>query len=329
MNLPETVKMVSVNVEKGVNWRQATAWIRDQAPDIVFMQEVQPGQLRRIGRRLGMTGYLAAHRPGSNNDNAIYIKKNGPFVFVAEHKQAWAPWHAPANITVKLRLPGGGLSDRHISLVSGHGCYWSPEYRLAEAKWCSTLAKPGWLAVHFWDWNSYRIGEGGPWDNYDDKAYYANRTYDENGVRRSDDRPDRELLAAGYVEMARYAATHLDLADAMKGTAGYRTYPGRPDAPPYCIDRGYLTAELAPALVHFEVCDTPDLRNMSDHLPSVAVFVYAELNAILGQTAEVYTPHDNRRRPPRRPARLRRRFLRQRARPGTARPSGAASPNCD
>lgn len=324
----KTLTMVNLNVEKGINWRQAADWIRDQAPDILFMQEVQPGQLRRIGRRLGMKGYLAAPRPGSSNDNAIYVKKRGRVVVVAEHKQASAPWHAPANIAVKLRGADGRLSDRRISLVCWHGCYWSPEHRLSEAKWCSTLAKPGWLSIHFGDWNSYRIGEGGPWDGYEDKAYYVNRTYiDGNGERRNDDRPDREMLDAGYVEAARYAATQLGLADAMKGTAGHRNYPGRPDAPPYCIDRGYLTDELAPALVHFEVCDTPDLRDMSDHLPLVAIFDYEVLSAILGTSTEIYTPTIIRSRPARRPVWLRGRPLRRRARTGSARRTRGASPN--
>lgn len=323
--LADPVTMLNWNLEKGINWREGADWVRGQHPDVVFLQEVQPGQLRRIGRRLGMKGYLASHRPASTNDNAIFIRRGGPFAVVAEYPQEWAPWHAPANIAVRLRLPGGGLSDRQISLVSGHGCYWSPEYRLAEAKWCSTLAKPGWLAVHFWDWNSYRVGEGGPWEGYEDTAFYVNRTsLNDAGVRVTNDRPDREMTDAGYVEMARYAAAELGLPEAMRPSSGYRTHPGRPtDIPPYCIDRGYLTAELAGALTHYEVRDTPELRAMSDHLPLVAAFDHAQLSAILHRPAEVYTPHDNR--PRRRSGWLRGRPRRRPARPDATRPTRSAS----
>lgn len=290
--LADPVTMLNWNLEKGINWREGADWIRDQDPHVVFLQEVQPGQLRRIGRRLGMKGYLASHRPGSNNDNALFIKRGGPFAVVAEHPQQWAPWHAPANIAVKLRGPGRSLSGRQISLVSGHGCYWSPEYRLAEARWCSTLAKPGWLAVHFWDWNSYRVGEGGPWEEYEDTAFYVNRTYvNDAGVRVTDDRPDREMTDAGYVEMARYAAAELALPDAMRPSSGYRTHPGRPRTiAPYCIDRGYLTAELARALTHYEVHDTPELRQISDHLPLRATFDRDTLRTILHQPSHSYEP---------------------------------------
>jgi len=289
-----TITALNWNLEKGINWEQGAAWIGEQDPDILFQQEVQPGQLSDQAERVGMDGYIAVRRPGSNNDNAIFLKRGGPLVFVEEYAQDWAPWHAPANIAVKFRDANGTLSPRQISCVSGHACYWNPEYRLTEAKWCSTLAKPGWLAIHFWDWNSYRIGEGGPWEGYDDHAFVANRTYDEGGRRHTDDRPDREMLTTGYVEMARHAAQHLDQPDAMNASSGYREHPGRPPGPRYCIDRGYLSAELAPALTGFTVCDTPHLRQLSDHLPLRAEFDATALRAVLHRPAAMYQPHDNR-----------------------------------
>lgn len=289
-----TITALNWNLEKGINWEQGADWIREQAPDILFQQEVQPGQFGDQAERLGMTGYIAVPLPGSKNDNAIFLKRGGPLAFVEEYPQEWAPWHSPANIAVKFRDDDGILSPRQISCVSGHACYWNAEYRLAEAKWCSTLAKPGWLAIHFWDWNSYRIGEGGSWEGYEDHAFVANRTYFEGGRRHTDDQPDRELLAAGYVEMARHAARHLDQPDAMKASSGYRDHPGRPPGTRYCIDRGYLSAELAPALTSFTVCDTPHLRRLSDHLPLRAEFDAAELRTVLHRPAAMYRPHDNR-----------------------------------
>lgn len=286
-----SVTALAWNVEKGVNQVAAAAWARGLQPDIFFMQEVQPGQLDRLVDQLDMDGYVAAHRPGSNNDNAIFLKRGGPLTFVEEFAQEWAPWHAPANITVKLKDPDGAVSPRHISCVSGHACYYSSETRLQEAQWCTTLAKPGWLSVHFWDWNSYRAGTTIDWEQYEDRAFFAARTYPEGGRRLTDDRPDRELTAAGYVEMARWAADRRDQPKAMDASSGYRPHPGRPDgAPRYCIDRGYLSPELAPALTDFTVCDTPALREMSDHLPLIAKFDRATLRSILHRSAQSYEP---------------------------------------
>lgn len=291
MTTPRSITALAYNVEKGVNQGPATAWIRGLKPDIFFMQEVQLGQLNRLVDLLGMDGYAAAHRPRRNNSTAIFLKRGGPLTFVEEFAQEWAPWQAPANITVKLTDPDGTVSPRHISCVSGHASYFSAEMRLIEAQWCTTLAKPGWLSLHFWDWNSYRAGTVVNWERYEDRAFFAARTYPEGGRRRTDDRPDRELTAAGYVEMARWAADHLDQPDAMDASTGYRPHPGRPDDEPrHCIDRGYLSAELAPALTCFTVCDTPALREMSDHLPLVAKFDYDTLRAILHKPAQSYEP---------------------------------------
>jgi hypothetical protein len=286
-----SVTALAYNVEKGVNEGPATAWIREQEPDIFFMQEVQPGQLGRLSGLLGMDGYVAALRPGSNNDNAIFLRRGGPLTFVEEFGQEWAPWHAPANVTVKMTDPDGTVSPRQISCVSGHASYFSSEMRLVEAQWCTTLAKPGWLSIHFWDWNSYRAGTEIDWERYADRAFFAARTYQEGGRRLTDDRPDRELSAAGYIEMARWAADHRGQPKAMIASSGYRPHPGRPDeAPRYCIDRRYMSPELAPALTSFTVCDTPELRRISDHLPLPATFDRDALRAILHQPAQSYEP---------------------------------------
>lgn len=291
MSLPPVVA-VSWNVEKGKNLAEAANWVRAQDPDIFFMQELQPGQGEIVTELTGMTGYTAATTAQSSNDNAIFLRRGGRLVFNEEFLHPWAPWHAPANIAVRLRDEDGTLSPRRISAVSAHLCYWSPHIRFAEGQWMSTLSKAGWLAMVFADWNSYRQGEGGPWEDYQDAAFVANRTYlTDDGRRRTDDRPDRELTAAGYTEMARHAADHLDRPDAMRPTSGYRDHPGRPtNLPPYAIDRGYLTAELAPALATFEVCDTPELRQTSDHLPQRATFDAAVLREILHRPAQVYEP---------------------------------------
>lgn len=277
---------ISCNVEKGIHVRQAAVWVASQAPDVFFMQELQPGQQEIVTELTGMTGYLAAPTGHSPHTNAIFLRDGGPLVFDEEFDQSWAPWHAPANIAVRLRDEDGTLSPRRISLVSAHLCYWSPQVRLVEAQWLSTLSKPGWLAMVFADWNSFRCGEGGPWDAYQDAGFVARRTYaTDDGRRRTDDRPDREVTAAGFVEMALHAAT-LGQHDAIRPTSGYRSHPGRPrDVPPYTIDRGYLVRELAPALATYEVCDTEELRQYGDHLPTRATFTTPVLRDILHRPA--------------------------------------------
>ncbi|MGW7521789.1 endonuclease/exonuclease/phosphatase family protein [Streptomyces sp. NPDC054796] len=285
-----TVTMMGWNIEKGVNWRAAVAFIREIGPDIHFQQEVQPGQLQEQADLLNMDGYPATPTSRiSTNNNAIFLSKTGPFACAETYDHPWAPWKAPANIAVRLRAKDGTLSPRQLSLVCGHACYWSSDIRMIEAQWCSTLAKPGWLALHFWDWNSYRAGEGGDWQDYTDHAYVANRTYQDNGTRHSDDRPDREMLAAGYIELARHASEHLGQPEAMNPTAGYRTHHGRPPGL-YCIDRTYMSGELAPALTHYEVVDTPHLRRLSDHLPTIATYDLDTFHAILHRPTRLYTP---------------------------------------
>ncbi|WP_405735106.1 endonuclease/exonuclease/phosphatase family protein [Streptomyces sp. NBC_01537] len=292
--MTETITALNWNLEKGINLEAGARWIREQRPDLFFQQEVQPGQLAQLADLLDMDGYVAVPLPGSSNDNAIFVRRGGPLVFTEDYPQAWAPWHAPANIAVRLRDPDGTLSPRQISCVSVHTCYWSPEIRLNEARWCTTLAKPGWLAVLFGDWNSYRVGTDITWQSYADDAFVANRTYEENGRRHTDVRPDRELLAAGYIEMARHAAEHLQQPDATAASSGYRDHPGRPSGARYCIDRGYVSPELAPALNSYAVCDTPQLRRLSDHLPLRAAFDHARLRTVLHSTPAMYRPHDER-----------------------------------
>jgi hypothetical protein len=203
VSLPPVVA-VSWNVEKGANLPAAAAWLHEVGPDVFFMQELQSGQGEIITELTGMTGHVAAPTAKSSNFTAVFLRPGGPLVFDEEYPHPEALWLSPANITVRLRGSDGVLSPRRISLVSAHLCYCSTGIRLLEAQWMTTLAKPGWLAMVFGDWNSYRTGEGGPWDGYADKAFVANRTRRApDGSRVSDDEPDRAMTDAGYVELAR------------------------------------------------------------------------------------------------------------------------------
>jgi hypothetical protein len=283
------VKLLSWNLDRGDRWEEGTDWMFSQQPDVVFQQAVRPKDLKADALRLGMTGYTATPKSGSGVDSAVFLPARGPFAFEAEYPQSWAPWHAPTHITVQLREANGTPCPRPVSLVAGHACNWSAEVRQMEAQWCSTLAGPGDLTIHFWDWESYREGEGEGSGGCEDLAYAANRTYLEGGRRTADDRPDRELTAAGYVEMGRYAAEHLARPDAVRLTAD-RSEPESSPPRRFCVDRGYLSAELAPALVRFEVCDTPQLRRISEHLPLVALLDYDTLRDTLRQPARLHRP---------------------------------------
>lgn len=295
-----TLKAVSWNVEQGRNALEAAAWVRAEAPDILCQQEVQPGQISRLATALGMDPYPApaTHRVPTNL-NVIFVRPDSPLTVEDVYEQDWAPWHAPANIAVKYRDADGSLSPRQLSVVGAHLCYWSPEVRLVEAQWFQTLAKPGWLTLAMGDWNSYRVGDGptpAQWARYTDHAFRANRAYLLNGALHSDDRPDRQLLEAGYVEMARHAAQQFGQPGAMRPASGYRRYPGRPPGSAYNVDRGYLTAELQFALRGFEIRDTAHLRRISDHLPGIAVFDADTLRTILHTPAAVYQAPDDRGR---------------------------------
>ncbi|QCX77845.1 hypothetical protein C9F11_21065 [Streptomyces sp. YIM 121038] len=278
------VKIINWNVEHWSRWQDAADWVRSQEPDLFFAQEVQAEQLDKISKRLGMEGYLAAQVGRSPNENAIFVRPNGPFLFHEEHFQTWAPWHAPANITVWHRGPDGIVGQHPISLVSIHTCYWSADVRLIEAHWCSTLAKPGWLAVIFGDWNSVRTDTTINWRHVGDAAYYANRTYLQDGKRHTDDRPDREMLAAGYLDLARYAAERGEL-EALAPTAGY----GRPkhlQGGEQAIDRGYASRLIAEALTGYEVCKSDELERISDHRPEIALFDQDKLQSATNRPAD-------------------------------------------
>ncbi|MEV0263008.1 hypothetical protein AB0I49_16935 [Streptomyces sp. NPDC050617] len=296
ITMTRSITLLDWNVEGGIHWEEAASWMAAQRPDVVFRQELRIRYAQAEARRLGMMCHLGISRANMDRDNpkenAVFLRGDGPLDFFAEHPQSWAPWYAPAHVTVKTRDRDGTLSPRKMALVSGHACHWSPLHRLVEAQWCSTLAQYGQLAIQWWDWNSYREGErdSASWEGYEDHAYVANRTYLQGGQRITDDRPDRELRAAGYVEIARFAAEHRGQPEALRPASGYRERPGRPAGRRYCVDRGYLTAELAPAIVSAEVCDTPRLRQISDHLPHLARLDYDTVRDILHRSSPAYQP---------------------------------------
>ncbi|HEY8985331.1 MAG TPA: endonuclease/exonuclease/phosphatase family protein [Streptomyces sp.] len=266
--LAETVKILSWNIRKGEHADAACAWINEQRPDVMFWQEMQAPDLERVTGRLGMLAFPAARTTASGNDNVVFVRPDGPFVVEEAYEHAWAGWHAPANVSVRLALADGGVSPRALSLVCEHSCYWSADRRRDEAQWYTTLAEPGWLTIMGGDWNSYPTGEGPSveeWEKVQDRAFYMNRTYvAADGTRVSDDRADGILRKAKYVDVARWTAEHTEWTAAVRPTCGYgpeKALQGGPER----VDRTYVVRALVQAVKHFETFDTGQLRAISDH----------------------------------------------------------------
>ncbi|MFE0136187.1 hypothetical protein ACFWY6_32165 [Streptomyces sp. NPDC059037] len=228
------ITFVFCNIRKGERVDAACDWIREQKPHVVLWQEMQACDLLHVQTRLEMHGYPAAKTSASGNDNVIFLHDDGLFAVTQEHPHSWAGWHAPANVSVKMRNADGQLSPRSLSLVSEHSCYWSASRRMDEANWYTTLAKDGWLAIAAGDWNGYAQGEGPTaqdWERVEDRAFFVNRTWlAEDGSRRTDDRGDRILTAAGFVDAARWAADRLGLTDLLHSTVD-TSNQGNPDGP--------------------------------------------------------------------------------------------------
>ncbi|MFE5842044.1 endonuclease/exonuclease/phosphatase family protein [Streptomyces niveus] len=284
--MQDTLTFVGWNVEHGKRGREAAEMVASWEPDVFCMQEAQPDQIDTLAGILSMDAYPAAETEAGTHTNVIFLKRGGPLVFDRDHQQGWAAWHAPANVTVRLRNPDGALSPRILSLVSEHSCYWSADRRLREAEWYHTLAKPDWMTIAIGDWNSYRNG-GGPtneeWKQYADRAFWTNRTYRrQDGTRVSDDRPDREMLDAGYAEAARLAVElGASREEALKPASGYREQLGRPRGAAYNVDRAYLTRNLRRTVRAFGVHDTHETRPVSDHAPQILTVDTLELVALM------------------------------------------------
>ncbi|WP_172388138.1 hypothetical protein [Streptomyces sp. MNP-20] len=271
------IRLISWNVQKGRHTEQACRWIAAQRPDIVAWQELQPGDLKKVQGLLRLHGYPAVKLHGSTNDNSIFVHDDGLFMVEEEYEHGWAPWHAPANIEVRLRGAGEDVSQRKLSVVSTHDCYWSSTVRLQEAEWATTLAKPGYLCIRTGDGNGFPTDAPDiDWSKVEDKAFMVNRTYlAEDGTRRTDDRADRILTAAGFIDAARYVADKFGRREALRPTAGYGKDKAQ-QAGPQRIDRTIVSAELTPAIKDFIIGD-PDpetdalLQSWSDHLPQQLV----------------------------------------------------------
>jgi hypothetical protein len=283
---PDTLKVLSWNVRQGPHLDAACETITERDPDVVFWQEMRPGDLDKVVDVLDMDAYPAAFplaarfvtegmRPGApRNSPVIFLRRGGSFVVEDHFDHGWSPWQPPAHITVRMRSPEDAdvHSPRLLNLVSSHLCYFSGEVRMAETAWLSTLAKPGMLTIVGMDRNGYLDGFGPDWGILKetpgfDHAHWHNRTYrDElDGERLSDDRTDQSMAELQFGNPVDYPSGERSAAGEPQPTAGW----GRPSqGGQQTIDAIYGTKRLMHLTAHAQVLDEPRLRRISDHLPT-------------------------------------------------------------
>ncbi|MFG2835987.1 endonuclease/exonuclease/phosphatase family protein [Streptomyces zaomyceticus] len=283
------LRLLVWNVMKGEHLAEAGAYVAAVRPDVWLAQEILPRHVVPFELATDMRCYPAAAATTSPNDNAIFIRPGSWFEAAEEYKHPDGAWHPPANLAVRDATYRDEPGARRISLVSHHLCYFSADRRLSEAEWCTTLAKPAWLAIIGGDWNSYPSGAGPApslWaslledDNPSrDRALYVNRTYEESGTRHTDDRPDRLLRAAGFVDAARYARDELGQDLAMDPTTGHGDLERQGGQ--WRIDRVYVSRELAPAITDVQIGDASTVGALSDHLPVLLTLDTDKARALL------------------------------------------------
>ena len=263
---------------------ERTGW----RPDLLSLQELQPGQGEAVSERLGMT-FVAAPpnlRPGS--ETALFYN---PARF--REDPSWTQYpsgirHNPAVALLWMLHPvTGEQSSRQLFVASEHSSYSDPGLRERQARFYSELAKDQRLLLVQGDWNGWPV-RGCPvsLDRVADRAYAQNRTVlTPDGMMRPDDQADRLLTYGGMTDVGHYAATALGIEGADRPTTGHGPDKDRQrvpaeDLPPGGIgpiDRHYASAELMPALTGYEVITDPGFLAVSDHGPTRSLWVEAGL----------------------------------------------------
>ncbi|MFF0481952.1 endonuclease/exonuclease/phosphatase family protein [Streptomyces sp. NPDC004435] len=278
------LRVLTWNIMRGENLRRVIKHVKDVHPDVWLAQEIQPKHHRLLEQKTGMRCYPAPRTANSINDNAIFVRErdDSPLVVEDVFEHPLNGWHPPANVTLvdeRFRTEHGA---RPLSLVSHHLCYFSPDRRLAEAEWLTTLAKPGWLAFIGGDFNSYPAREA-PTDetwaevlagDHADRAFYTNRTLLFGERRISDVRPHSTLTSAGFVDLALWARDRMGQPFAAEPTAGHMNSARQGGQ--WRIDWNIASRELAPAVLDVAVGE--EMKHVSDHLPIVTRL---DLDAVL------------------------------------------------
>lgn len=143
-----------------------------------------------------------------------------------------------------------GLNPRSVNLLSIHACPWSSLIREDEARWLTLWAHPGMLTLAAGLWNDVPAGTDPDWSRNTDSALYVQRHHlSDDGRRwRNDDRADRTLTAAGYVDAAAWSAQRHG-----RGHLALAPTSGRDSRLPMRDVRAYVTEELTQAVARVRV----------------------------------------------------------------------------
>ncbi|MFF8618239.1 endonuclease/exonuclease/phosphatase family protein [Streptomyces sp. NPDC015350] len=281
--LPGPVRVVTYNLREGgldgdgvetgtgaidtSRWKRQMQLMRLLHPDVLCLQEAKHfdrdnfAMAKATGQRLGMEWYLAPSRShGSHlmtlvNPSRIRVRHFTPDA--AEGKFH----HTLARADLVDRATGWNLT-----VLNTHLDPFSPAHRVREATWMTEYGErddvilagdlnseaPADPAVTSWNWLPKHLHSRHRFQNPD--GTYAG----------SDRRALAALLHAGF----RDPVTHLKFPSAR--TVGYWSPTERRD---FRSDYVLPTQGVAPRLKGFQVLDTHNTRELSDHLPVIGEFV--------------------------------------------------------
>ena len=264
--------------------RRAYEVLRDHEPNLVLRQELTNAHVDGRRRMWEEANFLNAYplmapgTPESPNPTGVMVDTR-LWEIKAEYYHSTNGWHPMTNPV--LRLKG---ADMPVSVASFHLCSYDADTRAREARYIAQLGRPGRICLAGGDCNSYphrtadervQLPE---WDLVQDPAHYESRTIERNGKRVSDTRPD-EILAGGksvLIEAGHHAAAKLGQEGALDPTASlWRQDQGNMRR----IDRLYMSPQLAPALLSFEVVADDAVRSVSDHALLKAIFDLSKFRA--------------------------------------------------
>ncbi len=247
-------------------WYAAHQWLATLGPFDAFARQEMTHSLnwrRRMAWQAGavlggMIPFVHSDpTPASRNPTGLFLDAS-TFWPIGEWPEDKGWWHGPT--AVETRLHGTHPDAATLTLASVHLCSRSPRIRETEAELVTGWTDRRRALLVTGDMNSYS-GQDKELTDFTSNAvsdlpFITHRTAD---GRTPHTTPDERLRTAGLIDLARYAADHLGQDEATAPTGSMR----RPDqGGGQRIDRAYLTAELAPALVSFEVHTRLDL---SDH----------------------------------------------------------------
>jgi endonuclease/exonuclease/phosphatase family metal-dependent hydrolase len=239
--------------------QRQVALLRELAPNILCIQEFwddSPGHQQLVSRfevfagSLGMQG-MVVPAPRTHCHLGLLWQKDITQLDGTAYQ--WHLWHGLglASFDVGAKRP--------LRVAVTHLGPWDPQHRFGEARDVAWLAKRRFATIVGADWNSLPMGDPEPdWTplSPDQIEHHVLWNPDPSAPLQTDRRPAQLLDRVGLTD----AATHLGVP--WQPTAGHMGTDvfRRPDA--------FRCSELVlPALRGYRVHDSPDIRELSNHLP--------------------------------------------------------------